>query len=127
MRCLPCNEFTPKTHKKRKTKRREKKRQDKKSCYLSRGFYSCTDIMTKKQAGEERVYSACISILPFITKGSQDWNSTQGRKQELMQRPWRDAAYWIASPGLLRLLSYRTQDHQPMHGTTHKGPSPLGH
>ena len=36
---------------------------------LSQGFYSCTNIMTKKQAGEERVYSAYISILLFITKG----------------------------------------------------------
>jgi hypothetical protein len=28
-----------------------------------------------------------------------------------MQRPWRDAAYWLAPQGLLSLLSYRTQDH----------------
>jgi hypothetical protein len=35
---------------------------------LSQGFYSCTNIMTKKQVGEERVYSAYISILLFITK-----------------------------------------------------------
>jgi hypothetical protein len=26
-------------------------------CCLSQGFYSCTNIMTKKQVGEERVYS----------------------------------------------------------------------
>jgi hypothetical protein len=32
------------------------------------GFYSCTNIMTKKQVGEERVYSAYSSILLFITK-----------------------------------------------------------
>jgi hypothetical protein len=25
-----------------------------------------------------------------------------------MQRPWRDVLYWLASPGLLSLLSYRT-------------------
>jgi hypothetical protein len=49
----------------------------------------------------------------------------QVRKQELMQRPWRDVTYWLASPGLLSLLSYRTQDHQPRDGTTHKGPFPL--
>ena len=42
---------------------------------LSQGFYSCTNIMTKKQVGEERVYSACISTSLFISKGSQDWNS----------------------------------------------------
>jgi hypothetical protein len=37
------------------------------SC-LSQGFYSCTNIMTKKQVGEERVYWAYTSILLFITK-----------------------------------------------------------
>jgi hypothetical protein len=31
--------------------------------------------MTKKQVGEERVYSAYTSILLFITKRSQDRNS----------------------------------------------------
>jgi hypothetical protein len=51
----------------------------------------------------------------------------QVRKQELMQRPWRDVHYWLASPGLLSLLSYRTQDHQPRDGPTHKGPFPLDH
>jgi hypothetical protein len=51
--------------------------------------------MTKKQVGEERIYSAYTSTLLFITKGSQDWNSNrkQVRKQELMQRPWRDVPY----------------------------------
>jgi hypothetical protein len=44
-----------------------------------------------------------------------------------MQRPWRGAAYWLASPGLLNLLSYRTQDYQPRDGTIHKEPSPLDH
>jgi hypothetical protein len=43
--------------------------------------------MTKKQVEEKRVYFACTSTLLFITKGSQDWNSKQVRKQELMQRP----------------------------------------
>jgi hypothetical protein len=42
---------------------------------LSQGLYSCTNIMTKKQVGEERVYSVFTSMLLFITKGSQDWNS----------------------------------------------------
>jgi hypothetical protein len=44
---------------------------------LSQGFYSCTNIMTKKQIGKKRVYSAYTSILLFITKGSQDWNSSR--------------------------------------------------
>ena len=38
-----------------------------------------------------------------------------------MQRPWRGAAYWLAPHGLLSLLSYRTQDHQPKDGSTQNG------
>ena len=38
---------------------------------------------------------------------------------ELMQTLWRGA-----SPGLLSLLSYRTQDHQPRDGITHNGLAP---
>jgi hypothetical protein len=33
--------------------------------------------MTKKQVEEERVYLAYTSILLFVTKGSQDWNSSK--------------------------------------------------
>jgi len=89
------------------------------------------NIMTKKQIGEERVYSAYTSTLLFITKGSQDRNSHRAGtwRQELIQRPWKVAAYWLASPGLLSLLSYRTQDYQPRDGTTHNmlGPPTLDH
>ena len=42
-------------------------------------------------------------------------------EQQLMQRPWRDVTYCLAPRGLLSLLSYRTQDHQPRGGTTHIG------
>jgi hypothetical protein len=35
------------------------------------------NIMTKKQVGEERIYSSYTSALLFITKGSQDWNSSR--------------------------------------------------
>jgi hypothetical protein len=34
-------------------------------------------------------------------------------RQDLIKRPWRNAAYWLASYVLLRLLSYSIQDHQP--------------
>jgi hypothetical protein len=30
-----------------------------------------------------------------------------------MQRPWRDVTYWLASPGLLSLVSCRTQTTSP--------------
>jgi hypothetical protein len=69
--------------------------------------------MTKQKVGEERVYSAYTFTLLFTIKGSQDWNShrVETWRQELMQRPWRDVTYWLASPGLLSLLSFRTQDY----------------
>jgi len=97
-------------------------------CYqfvLVRVSIPAQNIMTKKQIRQERVYSAYTSTLLFNTKGSKDrsshWAGAWG--QELMQRTWRGTAYWLASPGLLSLLSYGTQDHQPRDGTTHKGPS----
>jgi hypothetical protein len=41
-----------------------------------------------------------------------------------MQKPWKNAAYWLASPGLFSLLSYRTEEYQPSDGTTHNGLGP---
>jgi hypothetical protein len=35
------------------------------------------NIMARKQVGEKRIYSAYTSTLLFITKGSQDWNSSK--------------------------------------------------
>jgi hypothetical protein len=51
----------------------------------------------KNHVGEERVYSAYSSTLLFIPKGNQDRNSYRAGtwRQELMKRPWRDAAYWM--------------------------------
>ena len=62
----------------------------------------------------------------FIIEGSQDRNSNRAGtwRQELMQRPWSSAAHWLAPHGLIRLLSYRTQDHQIRDGTTHHGLGP---
>jgi len=48
----------------------------------------------------------------------------QVRKQELIQSSWRDVSYWLASPGLLNLLSYRTQDYQSRDSSTHHGLPP---
>lgn len=45
-------------------------------------------------------------------------------RQELIQSPLRDAAYWLGPNDLLSLLSYKTQNHQPKNGTTHNGPGP---
>jgi hypothetical protein len=77
--------------------------------------------MTKKQNGEARVYSAYTFHIAVEHQRMSRLELQQDRKQELMQMPW------LASPGLLSLLSYRTQDYQHRDGITHKGPSPLDH
>ena len=40
---------------------------------------------------------------------------------ELIQKPWRIAAYWFAPSGLLSLLSYRNQDLLPRNDPIHNG------
>jgi hypothetical protein len=92
---------------------------------LSQGFYSCTNIMTKKQIGEERVYSAYTFHIAVHHQRMSGLELKQVRKQELMQRPWRDVLYWLASPGLLSLLSYRTKTTSPEMVPPTKGLSPL--
>jgi hypothetical protein len=98
---------------------------------LSQGFYSCTNIMTKKQVGEERAYLAYTSTLLFITKEVRTRTQAgqkAGADAEAMEGCSLLACLpWLASPGLLSVLSYRTQDYQPRDGPTHKGPFPLDH
>ena len=79
--------------------------------------------MNKKQVGEERVYSAYTFHIAVDHQRMSGLELKQVRIQELMQRPWRDVLYWLVFPGLLSLLSYRTQDYQPSECTIHKGPS----
>jgi hypothetical protein len=72
---------------------------------LSQGFYSCTNIMTKKQVGEERVYSAYNSILLFITKEVRTGTQTgqeAGADVEAMEGCYILACFpWLAQPALL--------------------------
>jgi hypothetical protein len=72
---------------------------------LSQGFYSCTNIMTKKQVGEERVYSAYISILLLITKGCRTGTQAgqkAGADAEAMEGCSLLACFpWLAQPALL--------------------------
>jgi hypothetical protein len=78
--------------------------------------YNSRDETHNKSILGVRVYLADTATSLFIIEGSQDRNSN---RTELMQRPWRDAAYWLAPHGLPNLLFYRTQDHQPRVGTNH--------
>jgi hypothetical protein len=82
--------------------------------------------MTKKQLGRKGFIQLTFPHCCYHQRKS-GLELKQVRKQELMQKPWRDVLYWLASPGLLSLLSYRTQDYQPRDGPTHKGPFPLDH
>lgn len=54
--------------------------------------------MTKNQVGEERIYLAYTFLLLFIIEGSQGRNSNTAGfwRQELMQRLWSGANYWLA-------------------------------
>ena len=75
---------------------------------LSQGYYSWT-----KHHDQEAIWGAKgLFSLHFHTAVHHQRKSglelKQVRKQELVQRPWRDVTYWLASPGLLSLLSYRT-------------------
>lgn len=57
--------------------------------------------------GVEKVYLAYTFTSLFINEGSQkNANGARNWRQELMQRPQRNAAYWLAPPGLFSLLPY---------------------
>ena len=71
---------------------------------LSQGFYSCTNIMTKKQVGEERIYLAYTSILLFIAKEVRTGTQTgqeAGADAEAMEGCSLLACFWLAQPALL--------------------------
>jgi hypothetical protein len=78
--------------------------------------------MTKKQLGRKGFIQLTLSTLLLITKGCR--TGTQAGQEA---GPWRDVIYCLASPGLLSLLSYRTQDYQPRDGPIYKEPFPLDH
>ena len=76
--------------------------------------------MTKAQVGEERVvWFTHFSITVHLQRRSVR-NLEAGVDAEAME----GAAYELASPGLLKLLSFRTQDHQAREDPIHNGLSP---
>ena len=90
---------------------------------LSQCFYSYTKHHGQEASwGGKGLFSLHLHIAVHHQRNS-GLELKQVRKQELMQRPWRDVTYWLASPGWLSLLSYRTQVYQPRNGTTPNGPS----
>jgi hypothetical protein len=69
--------------------------------------------MTKKQVGEERVYLAYIFHIAIDHQRKSGLELNQVRKQYLIQRPWMGVTYWLDSPGLISLLSYRNKTTSP--------------
>ena len=59
-----------------------------------------------------------------MKKGTEVSQGESQREQSLTQRPWKGAVHWVASPGLLSLLSYRTLEYQSRDGTTQNGLDP---
>jgi hypothetical protein len=80
--------------------------------------------MTKKQLGRKGFIQL---TLPYCCSSPRKsgLELKQVREQELMQRPWRVVHYWLASPGLLSLLSYRTKITNPEMVPPTRGLSPL--
>jgi len=72
---------------------------------LSQGFYSCTNHHDQEASwGGKGLFSLHLHTAVHHQRES-GLELKQVRKQELMQRPWRDATYCLASPGLLSLLT----------------------
>ena len=69
---------------------------------LARDCIPAQNIMTKKQFGEERVYSAYTSTLLFITKGSQGRNLEAGVNVEAKEACCLLACFpWLAQLAFL--------------------------
>jgi hypothetical protein len=97
------------------------------SMCLSQGFYSWTKHHDQEASwGGKGLFGLHFHIAVHHQRKS-GLQLKQVRKQEPMQRPLRDVLYWLASPDLLSLLSYRIQDYQPRDGPTHKGLFPFDH
>ena len=78
----------------------------------------------QKHLGRREIFISQLSGPLLVTEGSQDQNSYRAGtwRQELVQRPWRGAADWLAPHGLLSLLSYKARAHQLRDGTVCRSP-----
>jgi hypothetical protein len=79
----------------------------------------------KEGSWEENVYSAYRCTFLFISKDIR--TGTQAGQEAGAYVEAMEICYWLASPGLLSLLSHKTQDYQTKDDTVHNvlGPPPL--
>jgi hypothetical protein len=93
---------------------------------VSQGF-RCYDQSNGGWVGSGWVGEAYKSTSLFSLEGSQDRCSDRAgtQRQDLIERPWKGAAYWLARHGWFCLLSYGIQDHRTRDGPTHNGLDPL--
>ena len=77
--------------------------------------------MTKKQVGEERVYSAYTSILLFITKELRT-GTQAGQEAGADAEAMEGCSLLACFPGLLSLLSDRTKTTSPETVPPTRGP-----
>jgi hypothetical protein len=93
---------------------------------LSQGFYSWAKHHDQEASWGEKGFFQLT--LPNCCSSSMKsgLEFKQVRKEEMMQRPWRDVPHWLASPGLLSLLSYKTQEYtSPEMVPPTRGPPPF--
>ena len=91
--------------------------------HVSVWFLLLSYVLDQNQHRRGRVYSVLQFIVHHRRNSDQELNPGMGR-QELMQRPWRGAADWLAPMVCSVCFFYKTQDHQRRDGTTHSGLCP---
>jgi hypothetical protein len=81
----------------------KKYKENERNIVLARVSIPAQNIMTKKQVGEERILFGLHFHIGVHRQRKSGLELKQVRKQELMQRLWRDITYWLASPWLAQL------------------------
>ena len=89
---------------------------------LVKVFIPVYNIIAKKETGEERVYSA-YTLLHGCSSPNEVRTGSQAGQEAGADVEAMEGCYWLASPGLLSVLSNKTQYYQPRDDTTHNGSS----
>ena len=81
--------------------------------------------MTKKEVGEESLFNLHVHIaVCHRRKSGQKLKRGRNLEARADAEAMEECCLLDCFPGLLNLLSHRTQDHQPRDGSTHSGLGP---